>query len=135
MGTENETDWKTFYAEGLRYREITDKAAANTSKFTPEILYNLSCIAIEKLFMGYFLKVRFMPYNHTLQDLVESMKELRPVPPELEESLMRMNSFQEICSIEQYSRRIPSAEDVKEFIGTVNMTAEYIRGIIDRPEV
>jgi hypothetical protein len=101
-------------------------------KFTPEILYNLSCIAIEKLFMGYFLKVKFMPYNHTLQDLVESMKELRPVPTELEECLMRMNSFQEICSFEQYSRRTPSAGDVAEFIRTLNMTAEYIHGIIDQ---
>jgi hypothetical protein len=133
MRKENENDWEIFYAEGLRYREIAEKTAGNSVKFTPEILYNLSCIAIEKLFMGYFLKVKFMPYNHTLQDLVESMKELRPVPPELEECLMRMNSFQEICSIERYSRRIPSAGDVAEFIRTLNMTAEYIRGIIDRP--
>jgi hypothetical protein len=104
MLKEKVNDWETFYTEGLRYREIAQKTAGNTVKFTPEILYNLSCIAIEKLFMGYFLKVKFMPYNHTLQDLVESMKELTGGMPDAHEFIPGNMLFRTVQPQDPFSR-------------------------------
>ncbi|MBN1498860.1 MAG: hypothetical protein JW982_01780 [Spirochaetes bacterium] len=125
----NGTTWEDFLKEGNRYLEIV-KGGSNSAKFTPEILYNLACMSIEKLFMAYFLKNRTMPGNHTLIDLVEAMNEIGKVPEQLEKELLYMNGFQEICSIEQYSRKIPEQTDITRFIGTLDLTRSYIQELI-----
>jgi hypothetical protein len=128
--TNAEIEWPVYYEDGKKFINIVRGISDQDKKFTPEILYNIACMGIEKLFMAYFIKVGKLPSNHTLQDLVESMKIVREIPAELEAELMHMNGFQEICSIEMYNRVIPTWDDVKTFIRTVNMTESYIQEII-----
>ena len=131
MDEQRKSDWESYYDEGKRYRSIVEGAAKKEGKFTPEIIYNLACMSIEKLFMAYFLKVGTMPSNHTLIDLVESMKELKPVPKDLEDKLLHMNNFQEICSIETYQRKIPTPGDVGVFVETLGLTHGYIQELVE----
>ena len=123
-------DWQEFHKEGKRYLQIVQNSVKKENSFSPEILYNLSCMSIEKLFMSYFLKVKKMPMNHTLIDLVDSMKALDTVPSELENNLLYMNSFQEICSIDLYQRKIPSENDLQQFITTLEQTNKYIQELL-----
>ncbi len=130
MQTQTTSDWLQFQRDGKRYYEIVKKAVHKDNKFTPEILYNMACMGIEKLFMAYFLKAKKMPTNHTLLDLVLSIKELQTIPAELEKNLLFMNDFQEICSIEQYNRKIPTQNDLESFITTMGQTDSYIQGLV-----
>jgi HEPN domain-containing protein len=131
MNKQAKTDWKSFYNEGLRFLEIVEKGSKKGDKFTPEILYNMASMSIEKLFMAYFLKVGSMPYNHTLIDLVDSIKELEKIPESLEKNLLAMNGFQEICSIEQYNRKEPTGKDVEFFLDTARESFDYITRLVE----
>ncbi len=125
------TDWKTFYKEGKRFLEIAEKGSEKSEKFTPEILYNMASMSIEKLFMAYFLKTGKMPYNHTLLDLVDSIKEYEEIPGTLENSLLAMSAFQEICSIEMYERKEATVQDVEFFLKTARESCDFITQLVE----
>lgn len=131
---ENEASWPEFLSEGERYLKTVKGAAGKPEKFTPEIIYNLVGMCIEKFFMAYFLKNDFLPTNHTLRDLIFSFRQLGKgeLAADLEEKLVELDKFQEICSVENYSRRIPDVEDVPFFVDTCTETAEMLRSYIER---
>ncbi len=120
-----ESTWQDFYKEGTDFLR-TSKGSMYSEKFSPEIIYNLCAMSIEKFFMALFIKINFMPYNHTLVDLVESIKVKEELDPELERRLLYMNGFQEICTMEQYSRTIPGKEEIPFFVETTEMVNSYI---------
>ncbi len=124
--------WIEFYEDGGKYLKTVKGAANKPEKFTAEILYNIVGMAIEKFFMAYFLKNDFMPTNHTMRDLIFSMGLLGKdkLAPELEDKLVKLDKFQEICSLEQYSRTVPKREDIPFFVETCIETAEYLTNLI-----
>lgn len=130
MTIHDKPGWMVFYQEGKQYLDIVKGAHQKEQKFTPEIIYNLACMSIEKLFMSYFIKIGKMPYDHTLIDLVESMNEYKKIPTELEEKLLHMNNFQEICSIEHYERSIPTHKDIETFITALEQTKAFIQNLV-----
>ena len=87
-------------------------------------------MGIEKLFMAYFIKTGNLPNNHTLEDFVECIKTERTVLKGLEDGLMRMNGFQEICTIDTYKREIPTWNDIEYFTDVVKLTEKFIDDII-----
>ena len=133
MGTTTAiTKWTDFYIDGERYLNVIQGGVNKPEKFTPDIIYNLACMTIEKFFMAYFILIEFLPYNHTLIDLVDSIKEKEYIPEYLEKRLLKMNEYQEICSIETYMRTIPQKEDVSLFIESTVMTKKYIDVLIQK---
>lgn len=124
------TGWKDFYEEGKQYNSLVKGALKKPEKFTPEIIYNIAAMAIEKYFMAYFIKGSILPPNHTLLDLVDYMKQHEELPEDLEKRLLYMNDFQEICSIEHYERKTPSLIDLAYFSETVDQVFLYIESRI-----
>jgi hypothetical protein len=77
MTIRSEDEWRTFIDDGDRYLKAAAGGAARRPEvFTPEILYNLSAMAIEKHAMGYLMVHRRMPENHTLRDLMDAIRKL-----------------------------------------------------------
>ena len=73
------TGWQEFLEEGNQFLATAVNAHAKSKKaFTPEILYNLVAMAIEKLIMALLMKSGNLPYNHTMHDLVEAMVAAAP---------------------------------------------------------
>ncbi|MBU0908572.1 MAG: hypothetical protein KJ717_03325, partial [Proteobacteria bacterium] len=71
--------WEEYLLEGRQYLNTATRAfAEGRSAFTPEILYNVIAMAIEKMVMGALMEQGKLPYNHTMRDLVEAMEEHLP---------------------------------------------------------
>lgn len=66
------TGWQDFLVEGDAYLKTGNGAyAKRRTVFTPEIIYNIIAMGIEKLVMATLMKVGELPYNHTMYDLVK----------------------------------------------------------------
>lgn len=119
--------WSDYFSEGLRFMQIAEKASGKTGIFTPEILYNIIAMGIEKLIMGLLMYRGVLPENHTLRDLLAGLEKVAEVPDDVAGRLVSMDGFQEICVIEFYKRKIPTEEDIKVFLGTGTMVSKLVR--------
>lgn len=110
-------EWKQFLNDGSRYlKTATNGFRSRPAVFTPEIVYNLVGMAIEKHIMGFLLHDNRLPDNHTLTDLIHALEDLCNVETDLYDRVIRMDRFQEICSMDAYRREPPDAGDVPEFL-------------------
>lgn len=119
--------WEEFIDNGDKYL----KTAVNGYKkrkniFTPEIIYNIVSMSIEKHIMGYLLYHNRLPDNHTLVDLITAVKEIGVVDNTLYAKIIHMNRFQEICSLSTYIRKVPSEKDIQEFLTIGESVRDFV---------
>lgn len=120
--------WQVFIDEGDRYLKTAMNGSRRRPKvFTPEILYNLVAMAIEKHAMGYLLYHRRMPDNHTLRDLMDALREVGGLDEGLYGRVVEMDRFQEICSVFEYRREIPEKADVATFLDLGGQIRAFVR--------
>lgn len=119
--------WVVFYRDGCAFERTARGAVHRAHVFTPEILQNLVAMAIEKYFMAICLKRGQLPYNHTMADLLEAMKDKIVIPDETQKTLLYMDQLQQICSVELFHIEKPRAEDVSRFIDALTVVSELIQ--------
>ncbi len=106
--------WEDFLDEGRGYLQTAQGAySKNRVVFTPEILYNIIAMAIEKFVMAALMERGALPYNHTMGDLVEAMEAAFPEKIQgLKKSLLAMDSYQEICDVDHFNIVPPEREEI-----------------------
>ncbi|KJS03068.1 MAG: hypothetical protein VR65_02155 [Desulfobulbaceae bacterium BRH_c16a] len=110
-------NWRDYRRDGEQFLKTAQGAYDRRKKtFTPETLYNLTCMAIEKLIMAFLMKNGDLAENHTMADLLRALQLHLGEIPELAEKLLYLNDFQEICDLDQYTIRIPCEVDVLKFL-------------------
>ena len=106
---ESEKNWSIWLREAHQYL----RAGKNEKKrFDNSILYNLLAMSLEKFVMAILAYNLSMPVNHTFTDLVESLEKFFPLDGELKDTILSLETKQEICSFEDYVRYEISAEDI-----------------------
>ncbi|MCI5120312.1 MAG: hypothetical protein D3908_03790 [Candidatus Electrothrix sp. AUS4] len=113
-GLEPIKGWEEFLSDGEGYLNTATGAYTKRKMiFTPEILYNLVAMAIEKFVMAALMQRGTMPYNHTMADLVEAMEATFPGKmTELSEGLLEMDKYQEICDLDGFKITPPGPEKI-----------------------
>ena len=120
-------NWQDYRRDGEQFLHTALMARKKDKKhFTPEILYNLTGMAIEKLIMAYLMKNGDLADNHTMGDLLTSLERHTGRQPELAEKLRFLDSFQEICDLEAYSVKIPTEEDTDVILAIGEEIREYL---------
>jgi len=104
--------WAEFMTEGDAYLKTARGGQKRPGVFTPEILYNLLAMAIEKHIMAALIFKGTLADNHTFTDMIYSARELCPLDDALIKKLIQLESYQEICPVfDGYNRKeFPSAE-------------------------
>ncbi|MDA8163576.1 MAG: hypothetical protein M0017_00895 [Desulfobacteraceae bacterium] len=120
-------DWRRFLKEGDDYLGTAVHAAVKRREvFTPEILYNLAAMAIEKHLMALLMFHGDLADNHTMLDMVRSVERHLPLDPGLRERLLFLDGFQEICDLATYRRKPPSEAE----LAIILRTAEEVRNFV-----
>lgn len=120
-------NWQEYRRDGEQFLRTATRAYAKKSKaFSTDTLYNLSCMAIEKLIMAFLMKHGDLAENHTMGDLARSLEHHFKDLGELKEDLQYLDTFQEICDLETYTIRIPTDHDVVRFLQIANKTRELV---------
>lgn len=124
--------WQEFMQEGDAYLKTARGGQKRPGVFTPEILYNLLAMAIEKHMMAALIFKGTLADNHTFTDLIHSARELCPLDDTLIEKLIALESYQEICPVfDGYNRKeFPSAE-VPSMVGAAEDVQSWAKNLID----
>jgi nitrogenase-associated protein len=105
-----EANWSVWLREGRQYFKA---GSGEKSRFNNAILYNLLAMSFEKFVMailGYHLS---LPINHTFTDLIYSLEKFYPLDTETRNTLLKLETIQEICSFEDCMRADVSDEDIR----------------------
>lgn len=120
-------NWQEYLRDGEQFLRTATRAFENNKKaFTPETLYNLTAMAIEKYIMAFLMLHGDLADNHTMTDLAAALQKHTGPQPELFANLLMLDSFQDICEFDQatyvpLSRRqvatiIEIGKDVQRFL-------------------
>jgi hypothetical protein len=106
--------WEEFWRDGQGFlRTATAAHRGRKSVFTPEILYNIIAMAIEKFVMAALMSYGALPYNHTMKDLVNAMEETFPgAVNDIRERLIELDHYQEICALDAFAVIAPAREEI-----------------------
>lgn len=111
-------DWEQYRLEGEQFLNLAAGAFLRKKKsFTPEILYNLIAMGIEKLVMAALMEIGRLPYNHTMHDLVAALEEWLPETIRgMEDSVRELDSYQEICDPYICTIKVPTAAEIENML-------------------
>ncbi len=110
-------DWHIFLRDGEQFLETARSAYLKRRKaFSPEVLYNLTCMGIEKLIMAVLMKNGDLAENHTMGDLLNALERHIGKDPEIAEKLQFLDTFQEICDMDSFIVKQPSAQETARII-------------------
>ncbi|WP_457574158.1 hypothetical protein [Desulfolithobacter sp.] len=123
-------DWEDFLREGREYLATARGGYARRRNiFTPEILYNLIAMAIEKFVMAALMFHGTLPYNHTMHDLVEAMDQTFPGAIDtMRERLLSLDRYQEICDLDTYHIDPPSLEEITDMLVLAEQLGDLVTG-------
>jgi len=125
-------DYRKYVREGEQYlRTAVTAAARRKDVFTPEILYNLTAIAIEKFLMGFLMYHGTLADNHTMQDLSNAVEAIAGRQETLAGQLRYLDSFQEICDMDTYNRKAPEPGDIPKILGIGKDVKRFVLSRID----
>ena len=121
-----ESEWQNFFKEGSQFLSLAEKGAKNRKKFNAEALYNLLAMAIEKHFMALFLYHNYMPEGHTLQDMLSAATQFIRVDMELIKGIAFMDSMQEICSVDDFTKKAPTDDEIERMVEIAYQVKECV---------
>jgi len=106
--------WEEFFRHGEGFLNAAEQAhRKGVQAFTPEILYNLTAMAVEKFVMAALMRHGELPYNHTMADLVEAMERVFPGKmADIGEGLLKMDEYQDICDLDGFKIVPPKMEEI-----------------------
>ncbi len=111
------TGWRQFIKEGEQYLNCAQNAVRKEREiFTPGILYNLTAMAIEKFLMGFLMYHGALADNHTMTDILNSVERITGPQPGMAEEFRYLDSFQEICDLDAFTRRDPYPEEIPRIL-------------------
>lgn len=95
-------NWQEYRRDGEQFLRTALRAHAKHSRaFSPDTLYNLTAMAIEKYIMALLMRRGDLAENHTMRDLTWALERHLGPLPQLREKLAFLDSFQDICDLHQ----------------------------------
>jgi hypothetical protein len=110
-------NWRDYRRDGEQFLQTAIGAHSKQRKaFSTDTLYNVTCMAIEKLVMAFLMKNGDLAENHTMADLLRALQLHLGDLPDLAAKLTYMDTFQEICSLDNFTINTPTEEDVVKML-------------------
>lgn len=120
------SSWQEFLEQAKGYHRTAAGGRKRPQVFTPVILYNIIAMAIEKYCMAYLMFKKYLPQNHTMQDMVEALQKVGDLDQDLADEMIAMDAFQEICSVDEYTRRAPADQDISAMLDTCERLGTFV---------
>lgn len=121
--------WEEYFRHGEGFLNTAAQAQRKgVQAFTPEILYNLIAMAVEKFIMAALMRHGELPYNHTMADLVAAMEQVFPGRMgDIGEGLLKMDQYQDICSLDGFKISPPMMEEIPAMLELAEKLRQIVR--------
>jgi hypothetical protein len=126
-------EWKLYLNHGEEFYRCAKGGFDKPEKFNTDALFNLAAMSIEKTSMGFLMKNSIMPEGSGFQNLVESMKEIAPLPSELEAEIINLDKFQAgFCSLEIFRPDPVTREDIPPMLDVCTRLQAYVKTNLEK---
>lgn len=106
-------NWQEYQRDGEQFLKVAKQAFVQKKKaFSPDTIYNLTCMGIEKIVMAFLMHRGDLAENHTMGDLHRALELHLGEKQDLAKKMLYLDSFQEICAIDTYTIKVPGEDDV-----------------------
>jgi len=109
-------EWQLYFRQGDQFLALAEKGIHKRQKFSAETLYNVVAMAIEKHLMALFLNKNNLPEGHTMTNLLSYAEKYLTIDDEIFRTMAYMDSLQEICSLDSFSRKEPTGDELAKMI-------------------
>lgn len=124
-------EWREFMDEGDAYLKTARGGQRRPAVFTPEILYNILGLAIEKHVMAALIAKGMLADNHTFTDLIDATKQVGEIDGTIAGQLRKFESYQNICPVfSGYHRADIPPGAIPEMIKTAEEVRKWAHQII-----
>jgi hypothetical protein len=121
---------KKIFAEAEGYVKTLERSLERKSKFNNELLYQMSAMGFEKLFVALLAYHEINANHHTPLALVEEVEALLPVPKDISDTAHLIGSFESICSVSGFGYKMPNDDELQQIIvGLIDCKA-FVGGYI-----
>ncbi|HAH62735.1 MAG TPA: hypothetical protein DCL73_11635 [Treponema sp.] len=121
-------DWDKMYASGKGYKKAAHNARNRPAVFTPSIVRNICAMGIESYFMAVFMHRGLLPHNHTMRDLLDYAERLISIEPSLRESMLKIDTQMQLCSLDNIKLTEPLPGDIPLFLKALDDVAAIADG-------
>ncbi len=121
------TDWNIYLRHGEQFLKTARSAHEKKKRtFTAEAIYNLTCMAIEKLIMAFLMKRGDLAENHTMVDLLHAMERHLGSNTEIGTRLRYLGGFQQICELDTFTILGPTNVELQKIVETGEALHQYL---------
>lgn len=107
-------NWEEYRRDGDQFLRTACAAHEQQKKaFSPDTIYNLTCMGIEKIVMAFLMHRGDLAENHTMGDLLRAIEKHLGPDPDFAKKMQYLDAFQEICDLETYNIQTPTAKDIE----------------------
>lgn len=125
-------EWYDQVVAGIQYLKTAINGQSRPNIFSNELTYNLITLSIEKLLVGLSFHLGEIPQHHRLDSLVQSVAELESMDAELVKNVKAIDNYNDLCSMEVYSRPVPSDMEIKAMLEIAKEVEYFVKQCIER---
>lgn len=114
------------YAEAAGFLKSLRSVRDGKSKFNDDLLYNISVMCLEKLFMTYLSQKKVMATHHTPMALLSEAQEIEPFPEKVVALTKLMSRFESICSMDGFGYKTPTKEEILIMVDGLFLLNDFI---------
>lgn len=104
------------YEEALGFFKTLEHTLEHESKFSNELLYQMSAMCFEKLFVSLLAFHGRNATHHMPYALIREVEKFIPVPTNVSDSAKFIGSFESICSLSGFGYKMPNNEELRKII-------------------
>ena len=117
--------WQEHMESGRRYLKTASNGRARPAVFTPELIYQVTAMAIEKLLVGIWQYHGQMPGDHTLEGLVDGLEPICPLEKDLAEDVKALGRFDDMCPLVPVNKHIPTDLEIQGMLAVARQVAAF----------
>jgi hypothetical protein len=123
----NGMDWQEHIIAGRTYLKTASSGRARPTVFTNELIYQLTAMAIENLLVGIWQYHRQMPFDHTLDGLVDGLAQICPLENDLADNIKEIGRFDNMCPLVPVHRVIPNDAEIMAMLTVGQHVSDFVR--------
>ncbi|MBP1640482.1 MAG: hypothetical protein H6Q17_2065 [Bacteroidetes bacterium] len=105
------------FQEGEKYLVTLSKTLERKSRFNNDLLYSITVMCCEKLFVSLLSHYDEMADHHMPVALYKQAQEVEPgLTPAMQDTCRLINRFESICSIDGFGYKTPTDDELKRMI-------------------
>ncbi len=107
----------SLFQEGEKYLVTLSKTLERKSRFNNDLLYSITVMCCEKLFVALLSHYDEMADHHMPVALYKQAKEVEPeLTDKMQDTCRLINRFESICSIDGFGYKTPTDDELRQMI-------------------